>query len=70
MLRILSLTLLLPAAVSAHHVIDIDPEHSEYWASIHGMGWMTCVEEQMQAGNTDPISVADYCEPRIQIPTP
>ena len=70
MLRIASLILLLPVAVSAHHVIDIDPKHANYWAGIHGMDWMTCVEEELQAGNHDPNSIADICESRIQIPTP
>ena len=47
--------------VSAHHVANIDYATSEYWRSIHGDAWLTCVESHLAQGNMDTLYVHQQC---------
>ena len=57
--------------VNAHHIADIDAETSEYWATIHGRAWLTCVEQYIAVDRIDdPAMVAEACGDKSTMPPP
>ena len=63
----------MAAPVSAHHVAPIPAQESEYWRSVHGTAWLTCVETYLNQ-NVDLLTIHNQClslsTMNLQFPVP